>query len=94
MNQLLSGYSEAFSSDAYSEPSQACQPNSALVRPRSIGTFQQLVTMKYLRSQLMVRCEGKDECRKIHVPYVDTHIQRTRERGQARVSDYFCQLSV
>ena len=35
----------------------------------------------------MVRCEGKDQCRKIHVPYVDTHIQRTRDQGQARVSD-------
>lgn len=37
----------------------------------------------------MVRCEGKDQCRKIHVPYVDTHIQRTRDQGQARVSDKF-----
>ena len=40
----------------------------------------------FFRAQLMVRCEGKDECRKIHVPYVDTHVQRTRDRGQVRVS--------
>ena len=48
-----------------------------------------MVTKTYFRSQLMVRCEGKDDCRKIHVPYVDSHVQRTREPGQARVSDYF-----
>ena len=61
---------------------------------RTTGIDYKMIIMKYFRSQLMVRCEGKDDCRKIHVPYVDTHVQRTRERGQARMSYYCWQFAV
>ena len=36
----------------------------------------------------MVRCEGKDECRKTHVPFVDTHIERMENGDQVRVSTF------
>ena len=36
----------------------------------------------------MVRCEGRDECRKIHVPFVDTHIERMENGNQVRVSTF------